>query len=118
MRAPSYRNTLSLLALLGFDVSWVDMTVSFGKGTQTHWSNVGPSSALAQRCAAECARFGRLLERVAAREWWYAFVPVRDLLRSNGFSADFAEGMVYPLVALFFGTGSQTRCEAGARAQI
>ena len=107
--APSYRNTLRLLSELGLasGVSWVDMTVSFGTG-ERNWSNVGPASELAQRCASDVARFGALLRRVARFEWYYAFVPVASLLRRNGFSAEFADAMVYPLTALFFGTGSQT----------
>ena len=105
--APSYRNTLRLLGELGFEVSWLDMTVSFGTG-ERHWSNVGAETALVRRCRGDIRRFGELLRRVARREWYYAFVPVSKLLRRNNFSEEFASGMVYPLTALFFGTGSQT----------
>ncbi len=38
----------------------------------------------------------------------FAAIPVHTMLRMFGFSTEFGERMVYPLVALFFGTGNQT----------
>ena len=37
-----------------------------------------------------------------------ALMPVHAMLKLFRFSKDFGEKMVYPLVALFFGTGNQT----------
>ena len=41
-------------------------------------------------------------------EWYYVFVPIHQLLERQGFSQEFMDSMVFPLVALFFGTGNQT----------
>lgn len=38
----------------------------------------------------------------------FAFIPVYVMLKLFRFSQDFGERMIYPLVALFFGTGNQT----------
>lgn len=35
-------------------------------------------------------------------------IPVSRMLKMFGFSTDFGERMIYPLVALFFGTGNET----------
>ena len=43
-----------------------------------------------------------------------ALLPVYVLLRLFGLSKDFGERMVYPLTALFFGTGNQTPYVASA----
>ena len=43
-----------------------------------------------------------------------ALLPVYALLRLFGLSKDFGERMVYPLTALFFGTGNQTPYVASA----
>ncbi|GFH32904.1 uncharacterized protein HaLaN_32196, partial [Haematococcus lacustris] len=42
------------------------------------------------------------------------FVPIERLLRLWGFSNEFRHQMVFPLVALFFGTGNQTPQVASA----
>lgn len=71
-------------------------------------SNHGEPSPLVARCADDIERFGRLLERVSRFEPIYIFVPIHKLLESNNFSDEFQNAMVFPLVALFFGTGNQT----------
>ena len=38
----------------------------------------------------------------------FAFVPIRRVLSLWGFPKDFGERLVYPLTALFFGTGNRT----------
>lgn len=38
----------------------------------------------------------------------FAMIPVYAMLKIFNFSKDFGDKMVYPLVALFFGTGNQT----------
>lgn len=106
--ASSYRNTLMLMKQVGLgDPRWVDMKVSFGTGASA-WNNFGGPSPLHKAHAEEIKRFGAVLRRVASLEWLYALVPVRAMLRWHGFSDRFANDMVYPLVALFFGTGNQT----------
>ena len=58
--------------------------------------------------AKDIARFGRALRTIKRLEVVFAVVPVHAMLRMFGFSREFGERMVYPLVALFFGTGNQT----------
>ena len=106
--APSYRNCLSMHAALGgFVPQQVFMKVAFGKGGLT-WSNVGAPSELVRRLQPDIARFGRVLRRVDALPVIFAFVPIRRVLRLWRFDPDFGERLVYPLTALFFGTGNRT----------
>lgn len=105
--APSYRNSLSFHALLGFAPQEVVMKVAFGRGDAT-WSNVGAPSALVRRMQPEIARFGRVLRWVDALRLVFAFVPIRRVLSLWRFEQDFGERLVYPLTALFFGTGNRT----------
>ena len=105
--APSYRNCMRLHAALGFTPQPVVMTVAFGRGPHT-WSNVGAPSELVRRLQPEIARFGRVLARVDALRFIFAFVPIRRVLRLWGFDEEFGARLVYPLTALFFGTGNRT----------
>ena len=105
--AVSYRNSLKLHELLGFKPQPVKMTVQFGKDKNT-WSNIGAPSELVQRMQPHIARFGRILRLVDALNFVFAFVPIETVLRWWSFPAEFGERMVYPLTALFFGTGNQT----------
>lgn len=104
--APSYRNTLLLHRELGFEHHHVHLKVAFGKG-ETAWNNIAPTSlVLAHR--EEIERFGQVLQRIKNREWFYAFVRIRTVLRWFNFSKSFRDHLVFPLTALFFGTGNQT----------
>lgn len=85
----------------------VKFKIAFGRGSSA-WSNHGEPSPLVERCADDIERFGRLLERVSRFEAYYVVQPIHKLLKSNNFSDEFANDMVFPLVALFFGTGNQT----------
>ena len=46
---------------------------------------------------------------VNSLELLFIFIPISTLLWLFGFSSAFAHRMVYPLTALFFGTGQQAR---------
>ena len=83
------------------------MTVAFGRGAAT-WSNVGAPSELVRAMQPEIARFGRVLARVDALRAVFAFVPIRRVLALWRFSPEFGARLVYPLTALFFGTGNRT----------
>jgi hypothetical protein len=63
---------------------------------------------MVQRLQSDIERFGQLLQRVYRFEWIYVFVSIHRLLDGRGFSKEFQERMVFPLTALFFGTGNQT----------
>ena len=80
--------------------------ISFGKG-EDFWTNVFPSS-LTAKFQHDIAKFGRVLKTIKKLEVPFALIPVHVMLRMFRFSKDFGEKMVYPLVALFFGTGNQT----------
>ncbi|KAI0300062.1 hypothetical protein B0F90DRAFT_1817851 [Multifurca ochricompacta] len=86
--------------------------ISFGKG-ENFWTNVFPSP-LTERHAADIRKFGRVLKTVKLLEVVLALLPVYALLHLFGLSKDFGERMVYPLTALFFGTGNQTPYVASA----
>lgn len=106
--APSYRNNLLFFKQAAdADPTDVHFKIAFGRG-ETAWSNHGPPSPLVERCSEDIKRFGRLLQRVHRHEWYYVFVPIHQLLERQGFSQEFMDSMVFPLVALFFGTGNQT----------
>lgn len=80
--------------------------ISFGKG-ENFWSNVFPTELVAQ-FKGDIARFGSALKTIKKLEPIFAMIPVHVMLKMFRFSAGFGERMVYPLVALFFGTGNQT----------
>ncbi|KAI0068498.1 FAD/NAD-P-binding domain-containing protein [Artomyces pyxidatus] len=104
--SPAFANTMRMFRELGYEASEVDMQISFGKGGD-FWSNVFPSE-LTSHFANDIKKFGRALKVIKALEVPFALIPVHVMLRLFGFSKDFGEKMVYPLVALFFGTGNQT----------
>lgn len=116
--APSYRNNLLLLSQAGVETTPVDFKISFGAG-ETAWSNHGDASELVKRLQPEIARFGRALRWANRLEFIFAFVPIDAVLRWWGFSDEFRTRMVFPLTALFFGTGNQTpRVSAAVVARV
>jgi hypothetical protein len=130
--SPAFANTLRIFRDLGYPPEKVDMQcashtssrvflfshyisslpslhldrISFGKD-ETFWTNVFPSP-LTERLASDISKFGRVLKTVKLLEGLLALLPIYALLRLFGLSKDFGERMVYPLAALFFGTGNQT----------
>jgi len=112
--APSYRNTLMMHETLGFSPLWVSMTVAFGKG-DTLWGNTQESTSdFMRRMQPEIRKFGTLLKWVYRLEPFSVMMPIGKLLSICGFSQEFSNLMVYPLTALFFGTGNQTPHVAAA----
>ncbi|KAH9895234.1 FAD/NAD-P-binding domain-containing protein [Cubamyces lactineus] len=104
--SPVFANTLRMFRMLGFEPTKVGMQISFGKG-DNFWSNVFPSELVAQ-FKGDIAKFGTALSTIKKLEPVFAMIPVHVMLRMFNFSTGFGERMVYPLVALFFGTGNQT----------
>eukprot|EP00045_Choanoeca_perplexa_P019564 m.3145 g.3145 ORF g.3145 m.3145 type:complete len:476 (-) comp4584_c0_seq1:3-1430(-) len=102
----SYRNTILFHKEFGFEHHPVHLKVAFGKG-ETAWNNIAPTALIHQH-KDEIKRFGEVLRRISRREWFYAFVRIRTVLRWNNFSKSFRDHLVFPLTALFFGTGNQT----------
>ncbi|CCM00268.1 uncharacterized protein FIBRA_02298 [Fibroporia radiculosa] len=104
--SPVFANTIRMFRMLGFEATEVEMQISFGKG-KDFWTNVYPTSLVAQ-FQGDIARFGHVLTTIKRFEPVFAMIPVHVMLKMFRFSKDFGEKMVYPLVALFFGTGNQT----------
>ncbi|KAI0790632.1 FAD/NAD-P-binding domain-containing protein [Abortiporus biennis] len=104
--SPTFANTMRMFRMLGYEPTEVGMQISFGKGDD-FWTNVFPT-ALTSQFQNDIAKFGRVLKVIKKLEVPFAMMPVHVMLKLFGFSKDFGEKMVYPLVALFFGTGNQT----------
>eukprot|EP01097_Dermamoeba_algensis_P006498 TRINITY_DN4068_c0_g1_i2.p1 TRINITY_DN4068_c0_g1~~TRINITY_DN4068_c0_g1_i2.p1 ORF type:complete len:430 (-),score=87.23 TRINITY_DN4068_c0_g1_i2:192-1481(-) len=85
------------------------MRISFGKN-QTAWNNAGIDQVtpLVQELSSEIARFGTVLKIINKLELLFIFLPIWLVLFLFRFSSRFGNYMVYPLTALFFGTGNQT----------
>ncbi|KAN0063765.1 hypothetical protein ACQY0O_003815 [Thecaphora frezii] len=107
--SPVFYNTFKVFeSVLGFRAQEVGLQISFGKGKESFWSNVFPSE-LVDRFSDDIRKFGRTLHTIKRFEVVFAVIPVWRMLKLFGFSDDFGERMVYPLVALFFGTGNDTK---------
>lgn len=103
---PSYRNTINLLKENGLETYPVHMMISFGKG-QSAWTNYSESE-LTKRLKDEIARFEGTLKLINRFEAIFIFLPIAKVLKWFGYSDEFMNEMVFPLTALFFGTGNQT----------
>ncbi|KAF8648107.1 hypothetical protein AX16_006404 [Volvariella volvacea WC 439] len=111
--SPVFYNTYAIFERLGFGSADVGMQVSFGKGkngggvSMEFWSNVFPSQTI-DKFKDDIKRFGSVLKIIKTFEPVFALISVSAMLRMFRFSKEFGETIVYPLVALFFGTGNQT----------
>uniref|UniRef100_A0A2C9K765 Amine oxidase domain-containing protein n=1 Tax=Biomphalaria glabrata TaxID=6526 RepID=A0A2C9K765_BIOGL len=103
---PTYRNTLNLMAEFGLATTPVKMMISFGKGP-TFWTNHS-TTELIRNYKEEIKRFGGTLRLINKLEFFFIFVPISLVLNWFGYSKSFCYEMVFPLTALFFGTGNQT----------
>jgi len=104
--APSYHNTFLFHREFGFEHEPVHMKVAFGKGP-TAWNNIAPTQLVIDH-QREIERFGRVLKHIMRFKFIYAFIPIRKVLALHRFSKSFRDHLVFPLTALFFGTGNQT----------
>eukprot|EP00958_Prasinococcus_capsulatus_P029342 scaffold7390_cov420-Prasinococcus_capsulatus_cf.AAC.10 len=104
---PSYRNTLNLLELCGMQPHYVNLRICFGMG-EKRWNNFGEKTELIRKNKEQIVRFGRVLKTVSKYETFFVPIPIKTLLWMYGFSKEFMYDMVFPLTALFFGTGNQT----------
>ncbi|KAG8832475.1 hypothetical protein FRC17_001296 [Serendipita sp. 399] len=106
--SPQFANTYALFDLLGFKASKVDLQVSFGRDVdEDFWSNVFPSNVI-DKYAADIKKFGWVLKVIKRAEPLFGLIPVDVMLSMFRFSPGFGDVIVYPLVALFMGTGQQT----------
>ncbi|GME33227.1 fad dependent oxidoreductase [Neofusicoccum parvum] len=101
-----FHHTLTAFARQGHAANPVELQVSFGKDS-TFWTNVFPTRLL-ERHQAEVKRFARMLRVVRALELVFALLPIRILMKLFRFSAEFANAVALPMIALFLGTGNYT----------
>jgi len=102
----SHRNILLLMKEFSETVDECHLSVSFGQG-QYNWTNY-EDSELQKRLQTDISRFGTVLKWVSRLEWCTVFLSIDTVLKLARLSPEFRERMVYPLAALFFGTGNQT----------
>ncbi|PFH50038.1 hypothetical protein AMATHDRAFT_75855 [Amanita thiersii Skay4041] len=106
--SPVFYNTYAIFEKLGFSAADVDMQVSFGRDEETEfWTNVFPSKVI-DKFGEDIKKFGTVLKIIKALEPIFAMVSVSAMLKLFRFSKEFGDTIVFPLVALFFGTGNQT----------
>ncbi|PHH80020.1 hypothetical protein CDD80_3149 [Ophiocordyceps camponoti-rufipedis] len=102
-----FKHTFNFFHQQGFPAQEVQLQVAFGKGDAGFWTNVFPSK-LVQRYEADVKKFGFFLKLIKWTMPVLGLVPISIMLRVLLFSKDFGDKMVYPLIALFLGTGNQT----------
>ncbi|KAJ5238989.1 hypothetical protein N7468_003608 [Penicillium chermesinum] len=102
-----FRHTFRFFRRYGYEPQPVKLQVSFGKGRESFWTNVFPSP-LVDKHSAEIRKLGRVLKCIKCLMPVLGIMPVKVILRLFGFSRDFSNRMVLPLLALFLGTGNQT----------
>lgn len=94
------------MSQFGLTGSPVHMMISFGKGP-TAWTNYSKTD-LIYKLKDEIKRFGKTLKMINTFEFFFIFIPIDKVLKWFGYSDAFRYEMVFPLTALFFGTGNQT----------
>ncbi|PHH83446.1 hypothetical protein CDD82_762 [Ophiocordyceps australis] len=102
-----FKHTFNFFREQGFPPHEVQLQVAFGKGEDGFWTNVFPTK-LVERYAADIRKFGYFLRLIKWTMPILGLVPISIMLRVFFFSKDFGDKMVYPLIALFLGTGNQT----------
>lgn len=64
--------------------------------------------------SSDIKKFGMVLKIIQWTMPVLGLVPIRIMLRMFFFTKDFGDKMVYPLIALFLGTGNQVRHDSVA----
>lgn len=106
-RRQIFKHTFRVFEKYASPAQPIQLQVSFGKGVDGFWTNCFPSQLVA-KYSADIRRFGTLLKLVKWTLPMTGLVPISLMLRLMFFSRDFGDKMVYPLIALFLGTGNQT----------
>ncbi|KAF7558630.1 hypothetical protein G7046_g5517 [Stylonectria norvegica] len=105
--SPIFKHTFNFFRQQGHPPQEVQLQVSFGKGEDGFWTNCFPST-LVERFAADIKKFGTFLKVIRWTMPVLGLVPISIMLRVFLFNKEFGDKMVYPLIALFLGTGNQT----------
>jgi len=102
-----FKHTFNFFKKYGHEPHEVKLQVAFGKGPDGFWTNCFPSN-LVDQFSGDIKKFGKVLKLIKWTMPVLGLVPIRVMLRLFFFSKDFGNKMVYPLIALFLGTGNQT----------
>ncbi|KAI4157374.1 MAG: hypothetical protein LQ342_008332 [Letrouitia transgressa] len=105
--SPAFKHTLNYLEKYGHQARDVKLQVAFGQGKESFWTNAFPSQ-LVDQFSGDIKKFGKVLKIIKYTMPVLGLVPIRIMLRMFFFNKDFGDKMVYPLIALFLGTGNQT----------
>ncbi|KAH7393196.1 flavin-containing amine oxidasedehydrogenase-like protein [Cadophora sp. MPI-SDFR-AT-0126] len=105
--SPIFKHTFNFFKKYGHEPQEVKLQVAFGKGPDGFWTNCFPSNLINQ-FSADIKKFGKVLKLIKWTMPLLGLVPIRIMLRMFFFNKDFGDKMVYPLIALFLGTGNQT----------
>ena len=105
--SPAFKHTGHFFRKYGHDWHEVKLQVAFGRGQESFWTNVFPSQ-LVDHFQGDIKKFGKVLNLIKYTMPVLGLIPIRIMLRMFFFSKDFGDKMVYPLIALFLGTGNQT----------
>ncbi|KAL8826790.1 MAG: hypothetical protein Q9170_007270 [Blastenia crenularia] len=105
--SPAFKHTLHFFQQYGHKEKEVKLQVSFGQGKDSFWTNAFPSQ-LVDQFSGDIKKFGKVLKLIKYTMPVLGLIPIRIMLRMFFFSKDFGDKMVFPLIALFLGTGNQT----------
>ncbi|KAI9683201.1 MAG: hypothetical protein M1829_005992 [Trizodia sp. TS-e1964] len=105
--SPIFRHTLKFFREYGHEPHNIKLQVSFGKGKDGFWTNCFPST-LVEKYSKDIKKFGKVLKLIKWTLPILGLIPIKVMLKMFFFSKDFGDKMVYPLIALFLGTGNQT----------
>ncbi|KAI9844110.1 MAG: hypothetical protein M1837_005824 [Sclerophora amabilis] len=105
--SPIFRHTFNYFRKYGYEPQEVKLQVSFGKGKERFWTNCFPSP-LVDQFSGDIKKFGKVLKLIQWTMPILGLIPIRVMLKMFFFSKDFGDKMVFPLIALFLGTGNQT----------
>ncbi|KAL8419994.1 hypothetical protein RB594_002954 [Gaeumannomyces avenae] len=103
-----FKHTFNFFKKYNHEPREVQLQVSFGKGVDGFWTNCFPSR-LVEQFSGDIKKFGLFLFLVKWGMPVLGLIPIHLMMRLMLFSKGFEEKMVYPLIALFLGTGNQTR---------
>lgn len=103
--SPIFKHTFNFFRKYGHEPQEVKLQVSFGQGKDGFWTNVFPSQ-LVDQYSSDIKKFGKVLKLIKWTMPVLGIVPIRIMLRMFFFSKGFGDKMVFPLIALFLGTGN------------
>ncbi|OLN81591.1 hypothetical protein CCHL11_05460 [Colletotrichum chlorophyti] len=102
-----FKHTFYFFSKYGHEPRDIQLQVSFGKGVDGFWTNCFPSK-LIEQFSWDIRKFGLFLMLIKWTLPVLGLVPIGVMLRVFLFKKDFGDKLVYPLIALFLGTGNQT----------